>query len=564
MSEPVALELVLLWHMHQPDYRERATDQYVLPWTYLHGVKDYTDMADHFERHPTLRAVVNFVPILLAQLDDYSQQIASGNLRDPLLVLLARPNFEALSVAEREFALMACFRSNHHHMLEPFAPYRRLRDLYAQITSSQTSISYLDPSYFADLVTWYHLVWTGESVRRKHPWLVALIEQGAAYTSSDRHQVLQMIGTELGALAGRYRHLAMRQQIELSTTPYAHPLGPLLLDFAAARDALPDLALPQAAAYPDGAARLAQHCVQARHTHHARFGAAPLGVWPAEGAISSAFLDLLGQQEFAWAASGEAVLANSLQHAGQPYIRQQHLYRAWRDTSGTTVFFRDDRLSDLIGFEYSKWDANDAARHFVSELETILAATPAGETPLVCIALDGENAWEYYPYNAFYFFEALYSLIAAHPRLRTTTFAEVLSSTTQAARRWPLPKVCAGSWVYGTFSTWIGDPDKNRAWDLLCAAKAAYDLAAPSLPVATLARADELLCACEGSDWFWWLGDYNPAVSVASFEHLFRVNLAALYTCLGLTPPAALEVPLSLGNTLAQEAGTMRRTSVTE
>ncbi len=564
MTEPAALELVLLWHMHQPDYRDRATDQYVLPWTYLHGLKDYTDMADHLERHPTVRAVVNFVPILLDQLDDYAVQIARGKLRDPLLQLLARPTFDGLTVAECEFALQACFRSNHSHMLEPFAPYRRLRDMYAQLTSSEAPATYLSASYYADLVTWYHLVWTGESVRRKHPWLVTLIEKGAGYLAADRLQILQMIGRELGALTARYRALAARQQIEISTTPYAHPLAPLLLDFAAAREALPDLTLPQAANYPAGAARLARHCTLAKDTHAARFDGAPRGVWPAEGAISAEVLQIFAQQDFVWAASGEAVLANTLHKAGQTYIRDQHLYRPWRDASGITLVFRDDRISDLIGFEYSKWDASDAARHLISELEAIRAAAPKGDTPLVCIALDGENAWEYYPYNAFYFFEALYPLIAAHPHLRTTTIAQTLSSTSQAVRRWPLPRVCAGSWVYGTFTTWIGDPDKNRAWDLLCAAKVAYDLAAPTLAPATLARAEELLCACEGSDWFWWLGDYNPATSVASFEHLFRVNLSALFTCLGLAPPAALAVPLSLGNTLSQEAGTMRRASVSE
>ena len=564
MSEPATLELVLLWHMHQPDYRDRAADQFVLPWTYLHGIKDYTDMADHLERHAAVRAVINFVPILLDQLDDYTQQIERGVLRDPLLQLLAHPNFDALTGAERDFALRACFRSNHHHMLEPFEPYRRLRELYAQLATSQSPTHFLSGAYYADLVTWYHLVWMGESVRRKHDWLVALIEQGEGYTQTDRARLLGLIGTELGALAGRYRALAARGQIELSTTPYAHPLGPLLLDFAAAREALPELALPQAAGYHDGAARLARHCAQAKTTHAARFGSAAIGAWPAEGAISAPLLEIFAQANFAWAASGEAVLANTLHQAGQTYTRAHHLYRPWRDATGVTVFFRDDRLSDLIGFEYAKWDAYDAARHFIEELEAILAAAPADETPLVCVALDGENAWEYYPYNAFYFFEALYAELSAHPSLRTTTFQTVLGSATQQARWWPLPRVCAGSWVHGTLTTWIGEPDKNRAWDLLCAAKTAYDRSAPLLAPAARARAEELLSACEGSDWFWWLGDDNPAPSVASFEHLFRSNLRALYGFLALPPPATLDVPLSHGNALAQDAGTMRRASIPE
>jgi len=562
MSDLPALELVFLWHMHQPDYRNRVTEQYVLPWTYLHGIKDYTDMADHLERHPEVRAVVNFVPILLDQLDDYARAIAGGEPRDPLLRLLARADFSTLSDAERAFAADACFRANHRHMLEPFPPYRKLRDLDAQISTSGAPAHYLSGDYYADLVTWYHLAWMGESVRREHVWLAALLEKGAGYTYDERRRLLALIGTELSNLVPRYRALAARGQIEISTTPYAHPLGPLLLDFNAAREALPELPLPVSAGYLGGDVRFAEHCTLAHAAHRARFGRPPCGAWPAEGAISARVAAEFARQGWAWAASGEAVLAHTLRAAGQTYHRTEHLYRPWRDASGVTLFFRDDRLSDLIGFEYSKWDAYDAARHFIGELDAIRRAAPPGETPLVCVALDGENAWEYYPYNAHYFFEALYTELAAHPGVRTTTFESVLSAATQRDRGATLPRICAGSWVYGTLTTWIGDRDKNRAWDLLCAAKAAFDLHAGRLEPAARAHAEALLVACEGSDWFWWLGDYNPAPSVASFEQLFRINLRALYMSLALDPPVALDSPLSHGSaTTTADAGTMRRAS---
>ena len=138
---------------------------------------------------------------------------------------------------------------------------------------------------------------------------------------------------------------------------------------------------------------------------------------------------------------------------------------------GIALFFRDEKLSDLIGFEYAKWHGRDAAQHFVDQLVHIRDEAPAGQTPLVCVILDGENAWEHYPYNAFYFFEDLYGLLAAQPWLATTTFADWLGRHPDRAQA--LPALVAGSWVYGTFSTWIGEPDKNRAWDLLCAAKQA-------------------------------------------------------------------------------------------
>ena len=124
------LELIFLWHMHQPDYRDHARGEFTLPWVYLHALKDYTDMAAHLERHPRVHAVVNFVPVLLDQLEDYGEQFASGNWRDPLLRLLAAPDLDRLTAGERKLILDSCFRTNHVSMIEPFPRYKRLRDLF--------------------------------------------------------------------------------------------------------------------------------------------------------------------------------------------------------------------------------------------------------------------------------------------------------------------------------------------------------------------------------------------------------------------------------------------------
>jgi alpha-amylase/alpha-mannosidase (GH57 family) len=223
--------------------------------------------------------------------------------------------------------------------------------------------------------------------------------------------------------------------------------------------------------------------------------------------------------------------------------------------------FRDDRLSDLIGFEYKTWHGRDAADHFVAQLEAVLKQAPAGEAPVVCIMLDGENAWEYYPYNAFYFLDDLYAALEAHPAIRTVTCGELLDDPAAAEITRPLPALAAGSWVYGNLSVWIGSPDKNRAWDLLCMAKQSYDLVVASgrLSQAQLADAARQLAVCEGSDWFWWFGDYNPSESVASFDRLFRDNLANLYRLLQLEPPAVLREPVSRGATHARTDGAMRR-----
>ncbi|MCC7059006.1 MAG: hypothetical protein IT508_02105 [Burkholderiaceae bacterium] len=560
------LDLVLLWHMHQPDYRLAGPDgerRFVLPWTYLHALKDYSDMAAHLERHPEMRVVVNFVPILLDQLEDYASQCATGNWRDPLLAWLAQPDLGTLSQAGRSDLAAACFRCNHPTMLQPYPPYLRLHEMYQQaIADDRSGLLYLSGDYFSDLVTWYHLAWCGETERRQRAPIARLLSKGSGFDLADRRTLLHEVCEILAGLIGRYRALAQAGRIELSSTPNTHPLAPLLLDLASARESQPDAALPRATTYPGGRSRLAAQIEAARTSHARRFGSAPAGMWPAEGALSSGVMALFAESGCRWAASGESVLANSLGTGSESFAadRARHLYRAYRvDGHSTALFFRDDRLSDRIGFEYAKWYGNDAANDFVVELERIAAAAPAGERPLVSVILDGENAWEYYPYNGYYFLDHLYEALERHPAIRTTTFSQWLDA--QSAPAGMLSGLTAGSWVHGTLSTWIGDPDKNRAWDLLCTAKQCFDRAFQGGQLDDEARrtATAELARCESSDWFWWLGPNNPSASVDTFDRLYRANLARLYTGLGLAPPAALDVPISRGRGTSTHSGTMRR-----
>ena len=556
------LDIVFLWHMHQPDYRAPEDGDYAMPWVYLHALKDYSDMAAHLERHPKVRGVVNFVPVLLEQIEDYVEQLACGRLRDPLLRLLAHPAPEAMSREERQFAVEACFRSNSTMMIEPFPAYKRLLDLYHLVEGhGQGVIDYLSGHYFSDLVTWYHLAWSGETVRRQNPLIAELMGRGDKFTLEERSALLGVIRTTLAGLIPRYRALADRGQIELSTTPYSHPLAPLLLDFHCARDALPEAPLPQAQAYPGGRDRVDAHLARAVASHRQRFGAAPAGIWPAEGAVSTTLMQRLSAHGCRWAATGEAVLANSL----SGYQQSRDLYRPHRlaTVPETLLFFRNDRLSDLIGFEYARWYGKDAVGHFAGELEAVRGAAKDHGRPLVSVILDGENAWEFYPYNGYYFFEDLYTLLEDHPWIRTTTFSDCLADPGQLARTAELPKLTAGSWVYGNLGTWIGAHDKNAAWDLLAAAKQSYDrvMGSDRLDAAGREAAAAQLAVCESSDWFWWLGDYNPAAAVTQFERLFRRNLSHLYQLLHLSPPDALGVPLSRGGGAAEAGGTMRRSS---
>lgn len=572
MSDTRHLNLILCWHMHQPDYRDYVSGDFVLPWTYLHATKDYTDMAYHLEQNPKARAVVNFVPILLDQLEDYAAQFARGEIRDPLLRLLATEDLNNLSSAQRDLLLDRCFRCNHVTMIEPYPAYQRLFKMFGEIEGKDAGhFEYLSGQYLADLVTWYHLIWTGESVRRHSELVPRLMSQGCLFSVADRLALFRLYGELITDLIPRYRSLLASGRIELSSTPHYHPIAPLLMDLKSARDAIPDCPLPEAQCYPGGVERMQFHIDSALNAHRARFGRAPAGMWPAEGAVSHASLSQLAAKGLRWAATGEGVLVNSLRKGAQALPdRADYLYRPYRVGGETSLqcFFRDDHLSDLIGFEYSKWYARDAVTNFVRELEGILTRAPATENPVVSVILDGENAWEYYPYNGYYFLSELYEALAAHTDIRMTTFEGYLNAvaagTEGGAAAPELSQIVTGSWVFGNLSTWIGDREKNRAWDLLCAAKQSYDLVMASgrLSEQEGQAASKQLADCESSDWFWWFGDYNPAHSVATFDFLFRSNLMHLYQHLQLPIPPALEHPISHGGSANVEAGgAMRRGS---
>ena len=561
------LNVVLCWHMHQPQYQDRPNGEYQLPWTYLHAIKDYTDMAAHLEAEPGARAVVNFAPILLEQLDDYSRQVqaflSDGEpIRDPFLAALAQPVLP--SDPHRRLTLVSeCLRANEQRLIHRFEPYARLARLARCFVEQPDAALYISDAFLVDLLMWYHLAWLGETIRRGNADVKRLINKASHYSQRDRRSLLKIIGESLSGILPRYRALAERGQVELSVTPYAHPIVPLLLDIRSAREAMPDVALPEMEHYPGGEERVRWHLQKGIETFQRYFGFTPTGCWPSEGSVSSASLAFFREAGFRWVASGENVLSNSLALAENQRddgeARSHH--RAYRVQGlPPTCFFRDDGLSDLVGFTYSTWHADDAVANLCSHLETIAEACADEPDAVVPIVLDGENAWEHYPENGFYFLSALYRELSAHPAINLTTFSACLDNGLSAGE---LERLVAGSWVYGSFSTWIGDRDKNRAWDMLGDAKRAFDEAVASgrLSDRQLANAERQLAVCEGSDWFWWFGDYNPAESVSDFEHLFRQQLSALYQILGEEAPEYLSHVFARGGGSPQHGGVMRRGS---
>lgn len=567
MSAKRRLKVVLCWHMHQPCYFDPGQQRYELPWTYLHAIKDYSDMAAHLEAVPAARAVVNFVPVLLEQLDDYARQtrafLRTGSpIGDALLNALAQDVLP--SRVDVRLALMrSCLRANEQRLIARFPEYARLVEVIRVMQNDERALSYLNEQFIADLLVWYHLAWMGECARRDDQRIQALQSKGSRFTVTDRRQLVEVIAELLEGVIPRYRRLAERGQVELSVTPYAHPILPLLIDLRSARQAVPDAHLPMLDHYPKGSERADWHVGRGVEVFERFFGFRPQGCWPSEGGVSEATLALLGHNGFRWAASGEQVLRNSMARSGMHVAADEMspVHRAYRVASqNIACFFRDDGLSDLIGFSYSNWHADDAVANLEHHLENIGRACSDDPHAVVSIIMDGENAWESYPENAYHFLRTLYERLSTHVGLELTTFGHCLGRGLQPRS---LPSMVAGSWVYGTLSTWIGDRDKNHGWEMLGDAKLAVDEAFASnlVPPKRRAQIEQQLALCEGSDWFWWFGDYNPADTVRDFDRLFRLHLTRLYELIERPPPGYLAYAFSHGGGVQEAGGVMRRGS---
>ena len=571
MSDSSKLNVVICWHMHQPSYHDRFSGEYCLPWTYLHAIKDYVDMAAHLESEPSATAVVNFAPILLEQIDDYAQQISNyflqgSRITDPLLCALGGAVLP-IDVGERIKLVQDCLRANKERLIDRYENYKRLTELADWFLKHQDANIYINDQFLVDIVVWYHLAWLGETVRREDKRADELIKKGSGYTLHERRVLLEIIGDLLSGVIPRYKALAESGKVELSTSPYAHPIVPLLLNLQSAKEAMPDAPMPLLESYPGGQERARWQIQYGIEVFERYFGYKPQGCWPSEGSVSDAALILFEESGFRWVASGENVLSNSLHQTAEKNEQEHdpgHCRAFCLEGQDMACFFRDDGLSDLVGFTYSTWHADDAVANLVHHLENIANAVNEDASEyVVSIILDGENAWEYYPENGFYFLNSLYKQIAEHDNLNLTTFSSCLE---RQVPKTPLPHIVPGSWVYGTFSTWIGDADKNRAWDMLGDAKRIFDKVIESNRLSDEQReaAEVQLAICEGSDWFWWFGDYNPSDTVSDFDHLFRMQLVNLYQLLGEEPPEYLSHAFAHGSGTPQLGGVMRRGSEDE
>jgi alpha-amylase/alpha-mannosidase (GH57 family) len=564
------IALTFLWHQHQPYYPDDLSGENPMPWVRLHGVKDYYGMALHLLEFPEMRCTINLVPSLLVQLLAYAERGASDRFLD-----VARVPADGLGEADALFLLDNFFMANAEHMI---LPHPRYAELYRRRAPGRNSAAEALRRFRAqdlrDLQVWFNLAWVHPLAVERDDTLRALRDKGRSFTEREKEALLARHVEILRRVIPLHKELADRGQVELTTTPFYHPILPLLLDKKLAREAMPEAKLPRyAGGYPEDAEVQVRRALQL----HARlFGKAPAGMWPAEGSVCQPMLPLLARHGVRWIATDEEVLGQStggqVGRDAQGHVRNpDRMYRPYKVREGDAelaVVFRDHALSDLVGFRYQHSDALTAAEDFLACLSGIDEATRGADPALVAVILDGENCWEHYPGGGVAFLRALYERCVRAPNVKPMSVGAYLE-------RYPpqeaLPRLFAGSWIAHNFAIWVGHEEDNTAWDALHRARehllhriedrgsriedrqerpdASSSILDPRSSILdkneVLERAWEEVYIAEGSDWFWWFGEDHSSAQDALFDYLFRKHLQNVYLLLGDEPPPDLLRPIS-------------------
>jgi alpha-amylase/alpha-mannosidase (GH57 family) len=534
--------LMLLWHMHQPFYKDLAEGVYAMPWTRLHALKDYYGMVAILRDFPGVHVTFNMVPSLVTQLEEYARDEA----REESLRIAFTPT-EQLTREDREVLLGFAFQLNHENLMNR---YQRFKDLYHR---SRARGAGGDPARtftlqdLRDLQVLSQLAWFDEIYLANDPELKRLVKKGKLFTEDDK-SILRNKEIELFKVTlEEYRRAAAAGRIEISTSPFYHPILPLLCNTNVASESRPGVRLPQHPfVHPEDAQGQLRSAIK---LHERVFDSRPRGLWPSEGSVSDEVLRLAAAEGFEWTATDEGVLGRSLQigfhrqHDGTIWGGHE-LYRPHRFEAGDakiSIFFRDHELSDLIGFVYSRMEPQAAAADLHHRITC--AARSTGDRPaVISIILDGENAWEFFPGNGRDFLKNFYGMLANDPNLQAVTASEALKVTEQGT----LKHVVPGSWINANFDVWIGASEDNRAWDLLNDARDFYsrNVDNPGLSPDAIYLALEELRIAEGSDWNWWYGPEHSTSNDEQFDILYRTHLSNIYRLLGGSPPDDLAEPI--------------------
>jgi len=512
------IDVCFVWHMHQPFYKDLVRGEYKLPWTRLHGLKDYYGMVEILGEFPKVHQTFNLVPSMLVQVEEY----ASGKADDPFLRLALKPA-EALTDAEKQFLLQYFFQANVDHLINRYPRYAELYGSRSRPFSTQD---------YRDLQVLSQLAWFDEFFLTGDPEVAALAAKGRDYTVEDQQRMGMQQTRILSEVIPVYRKFAATGQIEVSTTPFYHPILPLVCDSNIAGVSNPHVPLPSRYRYPEDAR---EQLKRARTYMEQQTGVAPKGLWPSEGSVSDEALALAAECGFQWFATDNGVLSRTLgREAGvvetyRPYLWQQGKHKLHG-------LFRDHYLSDLVGFTYSKMGPEEAADHLISRI----MENAGGRDSLVPVILDGENAWEYFPESGREFLRQLYGRLENTPNLNALTVSEALERHTPHT----LNGIFPGSWISANFDVWIGFDEDNRAWEYLLRARQTYEKYAAAASLADREMAFEEILIAEGSDWCWWYGPHHESANRAEFDQLFRDHLSNVYRLLGQPPPEELSRPI--------------------
>jgi alpha-amylase/alpha-mannosidase (GH57 family) len=542
------LRLLLLWHMHQPFYKDLVSGEYRMPWVRLHALKDYYGMVKLLEEFPNVHQNFNVVPSLVAQIEDYN----SGVFKDPFWDVAAKPASE-LSVDEKHFALSYLFQAHGERMIGRYPRYRRL---WEQVRSAgpdpaNAAITFSDRDY-RDLQVLSQIAWFDEYYL-EDPAVKALVEKGQGYSEEDQRFVMSKQHEILKGVLPAYREAAARGSIELSATPFYHPILPLVCDTNAGRESVAGLPLPaERFRRPDDAE---EQIRRALNSHQNTFGVRPVGMWPSEGSVSDEVVSIAAQLGVQWMATDEGVLGRSIAHEmsrdSSGYLDRSsaeklyNIYRWERDGQAMNMVFRDHRISDLLGFVYAGMRASDAAGHLLNSIKC--AAAPvleSGRDAVLSIILDGENAWESYEGNGRDFLRSFYDGLQKDSQIEPITISEAIERQSPESFG-KLRGLVPGSWINANFNVWIGAPEDNKAWDYLSQAREFYDANASRAKEDQRNLAYEELLIAEGSDWNWWYGPEHHSSNDRDFDELYRKHLSNVYTALGGVPPDHLARPIS-------------------
>ena len=543
-----ALRLILLWHQHQPFYKDLVTGEYRLPWVRLHALKDYYGMVKLLDEFPNVHQNFNLVPSLMTQIQDY----VAGTAQDPFLDVAAKPAND-LTQKDRQFALQYLFQANPTNLIGRYPRYRELFERFREHGSSpEKTEKYFHPRDFTDLQVLSQIAWFDEFFLEDKD-IAALIRKERDYSLEDQSLVIAREQELLSKVLPAYAAAAEKGSIEISATPFYHPILPLVSDTNAGAVSSPGLPLPQSRfRHPEDAR---EQLVRALDLHQRLFGVRPQGVWPSEGSVSEETLAIAHSLGVKWMATDEGVLGRStgvfFERDGNgrlPANLADRLYNIHRYESGQTTMhlvFRDHTISDLIGFVYSGMDPREAAKHLLRNIKD--AAQPVlaqGRDAVVSVILDGENAWEYYPKSGREFLRRFYDALQREAGLEAVTITEAIARHRNVA---PLPSLVPGSWINANFNVWIGAPEDNRAWDYLHHAREFYAQHAAQASEAQRRLAFEEILIAEGSDWNWWYGPEHHSANDRDFDELYRKHLSNIYQALGAPVPDYLAQAITAG-----------------